>query len=478
LTGHPTNRQGAFNLMLAAILGPFLIACLFVHPMADDFIYASNARFGFLTAWLREYIGWNGRYASNALVLSGPLAFGWIDGHRLAAAVMIASTPVAVYLFVRALSGGGLTRPEALGCSLTFSALSLSQTPSIGEDIYWYTSAATYHAPLVLALLHLTLVIRYLRGNHPTVLDRAGLALACLLLALLIGFNEVVMVMMLALYTALLTWSLLGGGRPRLLFGGLLALAALCALPVMLSPGNSTRQSMFPAHYQFARSAAMSALQTVRFAGDWASSGSLLLATVLFAPLAAKLWGRHAEHPQRAAQGLWLSLAGLLLVVPISVFPAYWETGILGQHRTVNVAHFVFLVVWFMAVSLWITWKSTSTRVDALRSFGREWRLPLAVVLLAALALTRNSYALGLDFFEGRFTAFDRGMTVRERTLDACRRASAMTCAIDALHAKPASFFILDISADTRDWVNVAYARYFGLAEVRLSPADSSDVRR
>jgi len=26
--------------------------------------------------------------------------------------------------------------------------------------------------------------------------------------------------------------------------------------------------------------------------------------------------------------------------------------------------------------------------------------------------------------------------------------------------------------------VSVAYARYFGLAEVRLSPADSSDVRR
>jgi hypothetical protein len=222
----------------------------------------------------------------------------------------------------------------------------------------------------------------------------------------------------------------------------------------------------------------MSALQTVRFAGDWAASGSLLLATVLFAPLAAKLWGRHAEHPQRAVQGLWLSLAGLLLVVPISVFPAYWETGILGQHRTVNVAHFVFLVVWFMAVSLWMTGKSTSTSADALRSFGREWRLPLAVVLLAALALTRNSYALGLDFFEGRFTAFDREMTVRERTLDACRRASTATCAIDAIHAKPASFFILDVSADPHDWVNVAYARYFGLAEVRLSPADSSDVRR
>jgi hypothetical protein len=475
LTNHASGGAGAFNLALAAILGPFLIACLFVHPMADDFIYASNARFGFWTAWMREYTGWNGRYASNALVLGGPLTFGWIEGYRLMAAVMILSMVLAVYLFVRALSAGGLTRLEALACALTLSALSLSQTPSLGEDIYWYTSAATYHAPLVVALLHLTLVIRYLRRRRRTVGDGFGLALAVVMLAMLVGFNEVVMVMMLALYGALLTWSLLEDRRPRMLFGGLFVVTGLCALLVMLSPGNGTRQSMFPAHYQFVRSASMSALQTLRFAGDWASSGSLLVATVLVAPMAAKLWGAQTEDPRSISQGFWLAAAGLLLVVPISVFPAYWETGILGQHRTVNVAHFAFLVVWFVAVSLWMA--CGGARANALKSFGREWRLPLVAVLLAALALTGNSYALGLDFFEGRFAAFDREMKARERALAACRDAAESSCALEAIHAKPASFFVLDASANPQDWVNVAYARYFGLAEVRLNAADPGDVR-
>ena len=118
----------------------------------------------------------------------------------------------------------------------------------------------------------------------------------------------------------------------------------------MLSPGNGTRQAMFPAHYQLAHSVGMSALQTLRFVSDWASSGTLLLATVVFAPMAAKLLGQHAQNPRRARWGFWLSVAGLLLVVPLGVFPAYWETGILGQHRTVNAAHFVFLILWFMAV--------------------------------------------------------------------------------------------------------------------------------
>ena len=76
-------------------------------------------------------------------MLGGPLTFGWIEGYRVAAAVMILSTVLAVYLLVRTLSAGGLTRREALTCALTFSALSVSQAPSIGEDIYWYTSAAT-----------------------------------------------------------------------------------------------------------------------------------------------------------------------------------------------------------------------------------------------------------------------------------------------------------------------------------------------
>src|SRR4029079_9953496 len=111
-----------------------------------------NARLGFWGAWVREYAGWNGRYASNALVLSVALAFGWLDGHRVAAAAMILSMVWAVYVFVRALSGGALSRQDALSCGLLFSAVYLNTTPSVGEEIYWFTSAATYHVPLVLAL--------------------------------------------------------------------------------------------------------------------------------------------------------------------------------------------------------------------------------------------------------------------------------------------------------------------------------------
>lgn len=440
--------------------------------MADDFVYASNARNGFWSAWLQEYVGWNGRYASNVLVLNAPVMLG-LAGYRGAAIVMLVSAVAAVYLFVRALAGDGLTRSEALTCCLTFAALYLSQAPSLGESIYWYTSAATYHVPLILALLHLTLIIRYVRRRHPAIGDRLGLAFAAVLLVGAVGSNEVMMLMMLALYAMWFLWSIQEGGTRRILSGGFLLVTIASALAVVLSPGNAVRRSMYPAvAHHLAHSFGMTALQTLRFSSEWVSSGALLLATVLFLPMAEKWSRRRPQNPHRVTQYLWLLAAGLLLVIPIAVFPAYWETSVLGQHRTVNMAYFAFLILWFIAAAMWVM--SGSAKSSIVRAFGDELRLPLALLLLAALALTRNSYALGSDFVSGRLAGFDLEMDRRYAALRACQERGDRTCVIEPIQNKPASFVVLDVSADPSDYVNVAYARYFGLAEVRLIPAGGS----
>ena len=86
------SGRAAFNLALSAILGMYLAACWFVHPVADDFVFARDARAGLWAAWLSEYAGFSGRYASNALVLSGPASWG-AAGYRAAAALMLIGVP-------------------------------------------------------------------------------------------------------------------------------------------------------------------------------------------------------------------------------------------------------------------------------------------------------------------------------------------------------------------------------------------------
>jgi hypothetical protein len=347
--------------------------------------------------------------------------------------------------------------------------LYFSQMPSLGESVYWYTSAAVYHAPLIIVLLHLALVVRYTSlapAARAAIRNRLSLALAAVLLVAVAGFNEVIMLMMLALYGTLWARSLREQGSLPGVFGGLFALSIVCGLGVLLSPGNGARQGMYSTHHQLGRSLGMTALQTLRFTSAWASSGALLLATLLLVPLADGLMHRHLTGPRHAARYLRLSMTGLLLVVPIAVFPAYWETGILGQHRTVNTAYFAFLILWFIAAAMWLA--SGTRRANAVKLFGHQVRLPLALLLFAALALTGNGYVVGSDLISGRLAAFDREMTGRDDELDACRERGQTTCRIEPIHVRPASFYVVDISPDPANWVNVSYARYFRVREVRL----------
>jgi hypothetical protein len=457
----------AFRAALVAILGLFIAACLFAHPIADDLDYASFAReAGLSTAWRQHYLTWNGRYASNLLALAIPLSGDTLVGYRTAVASMLAVTVAAVYMFLRALAPGDFTRSEIVTGALALCALYLCQMPSVGEGIYWYTSVVTYHAALVVAVVHLACLAHSRRRR-----TAPAFLIAIALLVAVVGFNEVIMIIMLAVYGALFVVTAASGSSGRLAFATLSAVTIACAFIVAGSPGNAARLGEYPLRHQLGRSLAMTALQTVRFLATWIASGPLLIASMLWLAHANRL--APALPRARGRLSLVLCVLGLLLVVPLAAFPAYWTTGVLGQHRTMNTAYFAFLILWFTALGLWSA--SDSVRANVVGAVAREFRILLTLVLLVSLALTQNSYAVGADLLSGRFTRFDQKMRQRNLTLRQCRDAGRATCELDPLDTIPASFFVLDISAEPRDWVNVAYGRYYGIAQVRLRPDPSRD---
>jgi hypothetical protein len=457
-----TDRRlaAAARLALVAIVGLFVAACLFTHPIADDLDFASFAReAGLSSAWRQYYLTWNGRYASNLLVLAIPLSGDTLVGYRTAVASMLAITVAAVYMLLRALAPGDFTRSEIATGALALSALYLCQMPSLGEGIYWYTSVVTYQAGLVVAVVHLACLAHSRRRR-----TAPAFLIAIALLVALVGFNEVIMIIMLALYGALFVVTVSNGSSGRMAFATLSAVAIACAFIVAGSPGNAVRLREFPLRHQLGPSLAMTALQTGRFLATWISSGPLLIASMLWLSHANRL--APALPWARSRIGLVLCVLGLLFVVPLTAFPVYWSTGVLGQHRTMNTAYFAFLVLWFTALGLWSA--LGSTRANAVRAAATDLRSPLTLLLLASLALTQNSYAVGADLMSGRFTRFDQRMRQRHLALRHCRESGAATCELDPVDTVPSSFFVLDISAEPRHWVNVAYARYYGIAQVRL----------
>ena len=453
---------------LLAIFGMFLAACMFAHPIGDDLDFASTAReAGIAVGWRQQYLTWNGRYTSNFFALMVPVGGGRLAAYRAALAATLAGSVAAAYALLRAAAGASFTRIEAAAAALTLTVLYLCEMPSLGEGVYWYTSAVTYQAAIVVGAVHVACVVRSRRAGAPFFL-----ALALVLLVAAAGFNEVVMLMLVAAYMLLLGAAVVQRRPGRADFAMLLAAAAISAFVVFQSPGNSARLQEYPMRHQLGRSLAMTGLQTIRFLSAWMSSGPLLIASLLWLPGVDRPVPSAAASP-RARAGLMLCVAGLLLAVPLAAFPAYWATGILGQQRTVNVAYFAFLVLWFAMLALWSA--SGSVRAVAVCTLARAMRRPIAALLVMSLALTGNSYAVASDFVTGRFRQFDRELQARDRALHECRQAAGTSCAIDPIRTRPASFFVMDISVNPHDWVNVAYARYYRLAQVRMRGADSGD---
>jgi hypothetical protein len=242
--------------------------------------------------------------------------------------------------------------------------------------------------------------------------------------------------------------------------------ATVAAAAMALAPGNAVRQSMYAGvRHEPLRSAVMTTLQTVRFGADWMSAGAVVVGALLFIPLGEQWQRRWAPSSARTRPAAVLVMATLAAIIPIAVFPAYWETGTLGQHRTLDAAFFAFLVVAMIGLPLVLP----TPAVAALAAFSRDWRRPLAATFVVAVALSRNSYTVGSELAGGRLSAFSRAAAAREGRLAQCRQHGEPLCEVPRFEATPSSFFVLDVSSDADDWVNAAYARYFGVDRVRAA---------
>jgi hypothetical protein len=458
------RKSGIVWLAIAGglLILPYLVLAAFAHPMADDFTYAFDTqRDGWWAAYRAQYANWNGRYMSNVFELANPLVWGSITCYRMVAVAMIFGTAWAAYLFIRALTRDAWTRAVACAAAALFTALFVATVPALGESLYWYTSTATYQLSAILAVVQAALVIRAFsaEGAH----GAARLAIAWLLLLAVAGMNEVAMLLMAAFYAVLLVAGLVDGRRRVAVAAGvMLAGAVASGLVVWLAPGNGVRSAMYPVRHNMVRSLALTALQTVRFGAEWTTSGPLILASLLYLPTGASLARRTPIFRAMTRFDVATLALCACLTIPIAVFPPYWATGVLGQHRTTSVTYMVFLLVWFTVLTAVFADGELPAPTGLIAD--RRLRAAAAVLLIGSVGLTHNGYRVALDIATGRAAEFNRELNARYDALRACSRTRESPCIIRPLTSKPEAFYIVDVSSEPGDWVNTGYAYYFGTA--------------
>lgn len=439
----------------------------YAHPVADDFCYAAKARGTALWDWSRsEWLNWNGRYASNLLMARGPLVLStdFLPGYRLVPILLIGFTFLACWWFLRRLTRHrATTAQECLG-ALVFLALYLNLMPDIGEGFYWYTGAMTYQLGSILLLVHLGLLL-----GRADVGSWWRLPLNVVLAAVIVGMDEIHMVLMVALHIGLVLRSVRHGGSRIGANATLLAVVMAGASLMYLAPGNAVRGAMFADTHQFFRSLTMSALQAVRFIGLWVLSPALLALSVLYIPV--HRWLKEHVHGMQAWSRIspWIAGALPFVLVMASTFPAYWSTGLLGQHRTINVACLFFIPLWFLNLSLWLE-RRPLRRWANMRPPSRTLAMTMLLAVLG-LELTRNGSSAYVDLFGGRASNYDHVLRDRENRVRDAANDPGTSVHFTPLVQAPLTLPSYEEHGPLRDWMVHCEARYFGAKEQQVETA-------
>jgi hypothetical protein len=162
-----------------------------------------------------------------------------------------------------------------------------------------------------------------------------------------------------------------------------------------------------------------------------------------------------------------VALAIPFLAVFITMIPPYWSTGILGQHRTVNVALFLFLPTWGLALAV----------CEERFSARGRWRFPwsttrfspmLGVLLLTFLLLGGNDKWVTRELLDGTLRGYDRHMHERHQLLSEAVLQDAAEVHLPALPRVPMSLRPLEPGSDPTAHWNQVLGEYYGAPGMRV----------
>jgi hypothetical protein len=458
----------ALGLLLLAVLRHVWMA-FYIHPYADDFSYTvAGLETPLGERLVQEYTSWNGRYFSNVLVLRSPLVLGMAKGlwlYRIAAILLIVLTWYAAFHFLRVLVPK-VTRSITATGALAFLLLQLHAMPDASEGFYWYTGAVTYQLANALSLFLTTnWVVRSRSSEQPSLL---WYFVQSVLIIAIAGSNEVHMAFLVLGHAAYVLWKWneeRRWSRPAVV---LLSLTVVCAIIVAMAPGNATREALFPLRHDAWRTLTYSVAQTGRFTLLWIAV--LALPSFFFIAFLRKGVAHGVVQPFLRPMNKWLVLAIPFALVFVSMVVTYWPTGLLGQYRTLNMAQFYFIPAWFFALAVWdqVVFRKGSWSFEHPNPALVQW----AFVLLSTTFLWKGRDGrVTDDLLSGRMARYDEGMSSRYRILTGDARTGSAEVIEFVPVEQPTSLVILALDASEGHWMNQSYAKYFGVAGVRVSSA-------
>jgi hypothetical protein len=456
----------------------------FTRYMADDYCYAANVQEqGFIKAQTSIYTGFTGRFsfsfAASAAPILGPSIVPFLPLITLTCWLAVSLWAIYQIALIK-------LWPRPLLASLIIAELiifaTLNATHHIVQSLYWQTGMLNYVPPLILLTAYVGIICYRLR--RPTQNRTAFISLIVASAALPFfagGFTEAFMLLQaggLSLAVAL-CWKYVSDSIKRavlpLLIAGLVgSLLALCI--VVAAPGNSVRQSFFPAPPNLFT---LTGLSVYNAAGFIAYTIYLSPLTTLLTVTLPALFGYHlsstgfSRHskpgPERDLRLLVLLPAiGFTLIFLCTVPAIYGTSGFLPE-RARLIPQFVFVctaVCWGYLVGV-----ALSERLAVYKRYA-SWPLAVcsiavtALLILSPLAAARRSFALAARASAGA-SMWDQ----MDREVRAARARGEMNVVVPAVPDVESRLGAhrteLQLEQDASNWKNRCAARYYGVNSIR-----------
>ena len=454
------KKQYIFLFFLFLAIFPYCYLCFFANPSSDDFGFSFQSQTNEFWYLIKQtYLYWNGRYVSNVFIYLNPIVFGSFFGYKIIPLLMIILFVFANFIFVSQIFHTK-TKQNKLLISLLLSLLFLQNMPIISEGIYWYTGSVIYTLGLIVFLFYVALLIKVIRENK----KRVYALFLITLLFFVCGFNEV-LTLLVVFFLVILSYIFYKKelqGKKIIIIQFLFSV--LFAAIVILSPGNGLRGEAYPDAHNFSHSFLYSVMQVGRFSFLWIVSIPLILASFIYFQINKKARDENTLFQNSFYMNRWFSLLILFAIIFICVFPPYWATGILGQHRTLNIAYFFFIITWFVNLTVWYNYYENKLRFE----FSKKVKVSFSIFLLIGILFTGNGFNVLDDIFSGSASQYNKQLKNRFTNLRGYPKGKGKIVAILPLKVYPKCLFVSDITDNPKDWTNQAYNLYFRIDSTEI----------
>ncbi|MCH2232360.1 MAG: DUF6056 family protein [Crocinitomicaceae bacterium] len=372
---------------LLAIL-PFLVACLYIHPNADDWWFAaelkSKGRVDFLVDF---YNGWSGRYFSNILLSipkSNMIENPWM--YRLLPILFISLTFYTIYRYLAFIIGNSLSKLRVIILSLFSLGIYVTTMPEMFSAFYW-NCASFYILWNVFFLLLVLEIIKHLEGHNSK-----GQVIKLIFLTLLCnGMAEVFILSLFVIYGSKLLFDFIKTKKINYIFIVLFVVLCIGSYFNLMSPGSNNRMDMSESQNGFVFS-------SIRALWDLFI---LQIAPLIFSPISILLIlivGRYSsvfEKREKLQKLFEVSPLVLLILIIFSFFlhhaASIYGAGYTIQGRVLNITSIAF----FLAI-LYLLLVLRSRKYFNL-NVGSNTSVFIVLAIAFLMNFSQNSRIIGKD---------------------------------------------------------------------------------